>query len=218
MQLACCQETMLQTFLVTSPGTPLPHSTASSTVEHHHTQRTRLDIPHLQQSVQQYCTHGASPSTWNTYSTGQQHYLTFCAKAQRKELPTSESTLMLFVSHLADTGLTHSTIKVYLSSVRHLHVTQGQHSQFSKQLTPRLQQVLKGIKKVKAATTHPRVRRPITLEIMQGIKSVLLSQSHSYQNTMIWAACCLAFFGFLRSSEFTVLAQDRFDNFTHLSP
>ena len=132
-----------------------------------------------------------SPSTWNNYSAGQKHYLTFCAKAQRKELPTSESTLMLFVSHLADTGLTHSTIKVYLSSVRHLHVTQGQHSQFSKQLTPRLQQVLKGIKNVQAATTHPRVRRPITLEIMQGIKSVLLGQSHSYQNTMIWAACCL---------------------------
>ena len=162
--------------------------------------------------------YGASPSTWNTYSAGQQCYLTFCAKAHRKALPTSESALRLFVSHLADTGLTHSTIKVYLSSVHHLHVTQGQHSQFSKQLTPCLQQVLKGIKKVQAATTHPRVCRPITLEIMQGIKSVLLSLSHSYQNTMIWAACCLAFFGFLRSSNFTVPAQDHFDNSTHLSP
>ena len=89
--------------------------------------------------------YGASPSTWNTYSAGQQWYLTFCAKAHRKALPTSESALMLFVSHLADTGLAHSPIKVYLSSVHHLHVTQGQHSQFSKQLTPCLQQVLKGI-------------------------------------------------------------------------
>ena len=35
---------------------------------------------------------------------------------------------------------------------------------------------------------------------------------------MIWAACCLALSGFLRSSEFTVLAQDCFDNSVHLSP
>ena len=47
---------------------------------------------------------------------------------------------------------------------------------------------------------------------------MLLSQSNSYQNTMIWAACYLAFFGFLRSSKFTVPAQDCFDNSTHLSP
>ena len=60
-------------------------------------------------------------------------------------MPTSESTLMLFVSHLANLGLTHSTIKVYLSSIRHLHVTQGKHSQFSTAFTPHLQQVLKGI-------------------------------------------------------------------------
>ena len=60
-------------------------------------------------------------------------------------MPTSEFTLMLFVSHLANLGLTHSTIKVYLSSIRHLHVTQGKHSQFSTAFTPRLQQVLKGI-------------------------------------------------------------------------
>ena len=135
-------------------------------------------------------------STWNTYSAGQQRYLTFGADTQRQAVPTSESTLMLFVSHLANLGLTHSTIKVYLSSICHLHITQGKHSQFSTELTPRLQQVLKGTKKLQAITSHPRVRRPITLEVMQGIKSVLLSQSHCYHNTMIWAACCLAFLVF----------------------
>ena len=55
-----------------------------------------------------------SKSTWNTYTAGQQHYLTFCTDAQRQAVPTSESTLMLFVSHLSNLGITHSTIKVYV--------------------------------------------------------------------------------------------------------
>ena len=34
---------------------------------------------------------------------------------------------------------------------------------------------------------------------------------------MLWAACYLAFFGFLRCSEFTILSQDTFDDAIHLS-
>jgi len=63
----------------------------------------------------------------------------------------------------------------------------------------------------------PRVRQPITAYIMRQVKAELLKDQHSYHNIVMWAACSLAFFGFLRSSEFTVPSQDLFDEELHLS-
>ena len=51
----------------------------------------------------------------------------------------------------------------------------------------------------------PAVQRlPITIDIMHQIKSVLQQQPNSYHNILMWATCCLAFFGFLRCNEFTL--------------
>ena len=108
-----------------------------------------------------------------TYATGQHSYISFCSSIHRHPLPTLESTLLLFVSHLAKCSLSYSTIKVYLSAVRHLHVTYGKHKEFSDQLTPRLHQVMKGIKKAQLALREPKVRQPITLDIMTKIKSTI---------------------------------------------
>ena len=104
-----------------------------------------------------------------------------------------------------------------MAAIRHMHVSAGLYALFDEQLTPRLQLTLKGIQKKQTVTKPPRGHLPITLQIMQNIKTLLAKQPDSYFNIMIWAACCLAFFGFLCVSEFTVPAYNQYDDACHLS-
>ena len=167
--------------------------------------------------AQKYYVNGLASTTRSTYAAGQYRFTTFCLAINAEPIPTTERVLSLFVTHLATDNISHATIKVYLSAIRHMHVTSGKLQHFNQQLTPRLQQILKGIRKDQAATRPPKVRLPITLQILQDIKRLLSGKPQSYTNTMTWAACCLAFFGFLRVSEFTVPTQDQYDQSGHLS-
>ena len=186
-----------------SAANPTPITTSTDSV----IPQTGLDIATLQHSIQGYYRLGSAHNTWKTYSAGIRHYTKFCNLINKPTLPTTECTLLLFVAHLASLNLPHATINVYLSGLRSLHVTHGHHTAFNSQLTTRLQQVFKGIRKQQATGLSPRICRPITIQIMAGIKSILLKNPHEYHNIMMWTACCLAFFGFLRSSEFTVPSQ-----------
>ena len=111
-----------------------------------------------------------------------------------------------------------STIESYLAALRHLKLMQDPTCANPSCLSPYLKVLLRGIKRVNARMGG-KVRLPITALLMRHIKSALQIQAKadSYTPTLIWAACCLGFFGFLRCSEFLTPDGVAYSQDEHLS-
>ena len=130
----------------------------------------------LQLKAKHFFNNGLTANTRYTYSTSQQRFETFCQAINRSTLPTSETTLTLFITHLTTENISYKAIKVYLSAVRHKHVSAGMFSKFCQQLTPCLQLTLKGIQRSQAFSQSPKRHLPITLQWLQNIYTYLSQQ------------------------------------------
>ena len=114
--------------LIQSTGQPAPNHSVTRAYVTSSNEWSRLDIPNLQAAIHNQ---GLAPSTHKLYQADQKYYFSYSQEAHRMALPASEDTLMMFTSHLAQEGLAQPTFKVYMSAVRHLHVSLGLHSQFT---------------------------------------------------------------------------------------
>ena len=174
----------------------------------------------MDSSVLRYFTLGLAPSTQQTYRSGKDRYLKFCQRTGTTPLPAQESVLCAYVAYLSGHEfLKHRTIKVYLSAVRHLHISAAMPGPFAA-ATPmsRLEYVMRGIKKDQVAKGQKqRQRLPITPAILHKIRAAWEPDGRQPDTKMQWAACCVCFFAFLRVGEMTVPSDDGYDPTVHLS-
>ena len=177
-----------------------------------------LDLRKLDELVWFYFQAALAPSTQRTYRSGKNRYQKFCEKAAVTPIPVTEQTLCRFVAYLAQEGLAHQTIKGYLSVVRHLQISRGLPDPFQ-QAQPKLVYTLKGIKSTQAKESHrqSRSRLPMTPKILCHMRQILNRAQTDRNNIMIWAACCMCFYGFLCSGEITVPSRTGYDPGAHLS-
>ena len=122
---------------------------------------------------------------------------------------------MLFCAYLALQGLRWQTIKSYLSAVRHFQLMQGAPPGSLDGARPRLQLMLRGIKR--ATSTKPsKARLPITPFILRQVWRTANKNEPSQDTLMLWAAMNMCFFGFLQAGEVCTPSAVSYDPSWHL--
>ena len=176
-----------------------------------------LDLRTLDPTVQYFCERGIASTTIKTYQSALCRFANFCSNYNvLTPFPVSESLLCYYASYLATDKLSPQTIKVYLVAICHVQITMGLPELQGFSSLPRLRLVQAGIKQTHATQVSSKVRLPITLAILLGLKDHWSPQQTNNDILMIWAAATLCFFGFFCLGEITVPTEKGFDSTKHL--
>ena len=141
------------------------------------------------------------------YAAGQDCFLGFCRQFDICPVPISDESLAYFVGYMRRRGLALATARLYLAAVRRLHLQWGRPLPAG--LPPFTDAAVRGYSQrmVRPAT---RPRHALTVERLCLLKTRLpLVVASIWDQRCIWAACTLAFYAGLRSSEYIVTAPGR---------
>ena len=151
------------------------------------------------------------------YKVGWNRYITFTRSFGLPASPLTAEKLTLFVAYLGFQGLSISIIQSYMAALRHFQVLANPANQTPSFHSPHMAVLLQGVIRYQSQQDPKGIRLPITASLMRRIKVVLSQEGPTCYNNLIWAACCVGFFGFLRCGEFLVPDGSVFDPKTHLS-
>ena len=144
---------------------------------------------------------GIRSSTKSTYSSAQKLYLEFCELYELQPFVASEQNLLLYIAYMSLKNLSHSTMLVYLSAIRSLHVMLG--FPVPETGTPRIKLALKAVLEMGQA---PVQKQPITYPILCNMFQIIPDTFDGY---MYKSALSLGFFAALRSHEYVAPEESK---------
>lgn len=155
----------------------------------------------LNDEAQRLLLASAATSTWSSYRTGLRAFDKFRESQNfAHNWPVPLAHLVSFIAFLSVKKLSFSTARLYIASISALHKLKNFSDPTAHFL---IGKILEGYRR--GSAQQVRTRGPITYPVLVKICKVLPSICHSqYELFLFKAAFALAFFGFLRISEFAL--------------
>ena len=155
-------------------------------------------ISQLQAEVVALTLSGVAESTAEKYAGLQRTFIEFCNLLGVLAVPAEEDTLVKFLAYLKSVrGLAANSIGPYMAAVRHLHIINGQLDPSLNR--PRVSLIRSAV--TRGGSSRSDERLPLLFSDLLKFHQIALADP-GYDSILFTAGCFMAYFGFLRISEF----------------
>ena len=163
-----------------------------------------------------------SRSTQSTYKTALNHLNRIEQMLGRSfSNPPSDGEMVLFVSYLAERGVSKATAQSYLSGIRFLSLSRGapRHTAMPELGSQLLAGMANCAKDASKEAMKPK-RRPITINMLMLLSNSIDSEQKwsVYEKSLRWCTILLAYWGSFRMGELLANEKSQFNPSTALMP